>query len=377
MRSSQPVDGLFPYRSCRLLPLVYGRLQTARRVGLWLLLLGAFSSGPLAAQQAAAFNGQKTDGLDRQQPAALAVQQPDGLAGKVPASLAQLTAQRNAFDSTGRRWLVGAGTAGIYGGTLVVLDRAWYSNEARSSFHFFDDSREWQQIDKFGHAWTAYNAGKVNAAMWEWAGMGRKKAIVLGSLTSFAFLTGVETLDGFSSKWGWSWSDMAANALGTGILVSQELAWGEQRILYKFSFHGKSYSDPELRSRVNDLYGKSWSERMLKDYNAQTYWFSFNLRSFMRDSGLPPWLNVAAGYGANGMFGGFENKWTDGLVSHDRSDIPRTREFYIAPDIDFTKIPTRSRFLKTTFAVLNSFKCPAPALMLNSRGKLKGYLLYF
>lgn len=285
--------------------------------------------------------------------------------------------EAKSIDSTGRKWLVGAGTAAIYGGTLVTLDRAWYSNEERSSFHFFNDSREWQQIDKFGHAWTAYNAGKVNAAMWQWAGMPRKKAVILGSATSFAFLTGVEVLDGFSSKWGWSWSDIAANALGTGMLVTQELTWGEQRILYKFSFHQKSYQDPILSARVNDLYGTTGSERMLKDYNAQTYWFSFNLRSFKKDSRLPPWLNIAVGYGANGMYGGFENKWTVGTAAYDRTDIPRVREFYLAPDIDFTKIPTRSKFLKTTFAVLNSFKCPSPALMLDSRGRLKGYLLYF
>jgi hypothetical protein len=78
------------------------------------------------------------------------------------------------------------------------------------------------------------------------------------------------------------------------------------------------------------------------------------------------------------MFGGFENSWTDkngNLVT--RYDIPRKRQFYLAPDIDFTKIKTNSKFLRTTFALLNAFKCPAPALMLDSKGKLKGYALYF
>ena len=117
---------------------------------------------------------------------------------------------------------------------------------------------------------------------------------------------------------------------------------------------------------------------MLKDYNAQTYWLSFNLKSFLEDSNLPAWLNVSLGYGGDGMLGGFENSWEDEAGNKvTRFDIPRKRQFYLAPDIDFTKIKTRSRFLKTTFAVLNSFKCPAPALMLDSKGQLKAYAIYF
>ncbi|MET0635134.1 MAG: DUF2279 domain-containing protein [Chitinophagaceae bacterium] len=283
------------------------------------------------------------------------------------------------IDSNSRKWLVGGSTAAIYAGTLLVLDRSWYNKEDRSSFHTFNDSREWLQVDKFGHAWTAYTAGKVNAAMWQWAGLPRKQAVLLGGLTGAAFLTGVEFLDAYSSKWGWSWTDIGANVFGTGLFIGQELGWQEQRIQYKFSFHGNSYNDPQLQSRADDLYGAGWSERMLKDYNAQTYWLSFNLKSFVKGSSLPAWLNIAAGYGASGMFGGFENRWTSretGTVT-DRSEIPRNRQYYLSPDIDFTKIPTRSRFLKSAFFVLNSFKCPAPALMLDSRGKLKGYLLYF
>ena len=160
--------------------------------------------------------------------------------------------------------------------------------------------------------------------------------------------------------------------------MSQEFLWKEQRIQYKFSFHSKKYTDPQSQQRVDDLFGKPWYERMLKDYNAQTYWLSFNLKSFLKDSNLPAWLNVSLGYGGDGMLGGFENSWEDGAGNKiTRFDIPRKRQFYLAPDIDFTKIKTRSRFLKTTFAVLNSFKCPAPAFMLDNKGKLKAYAVYF
>src|SRR4030095_10700003 len=129
---------------------------------------------------------------------------------------------------------------------------------------------------------------------------------------------------------------MTANIVASGLFISQELLRKEQRIQYKFSFHHKDYGDSALNSRADDLFGDSWYERMLKDYNAQTYWFSANLRSFFPNSHLPRWLNVSFGYGADGMFGGFENVWVDGDPGSpvNRSDIPRVRQFYLAPDID-------------------------------------------
>ena len=268
--------------------------------------------------------------------------------------------------------------AGVYGGSLFILHRAWYKDEARTSFQVFNDSKEWLQVDKVGHAWTAYNTGRASTMLWKWAGLPHKKAVWVGGLSGFLYLTGIEFLDGHSEKWGWSWSDIGANLFGSGMFMGQEFLWNEQRIQFKFSFHRKSYGEPMLEQRADDLYGDGFYERMLKDYNAQTYWLSFNLKSFLPESSLPPWLNVSVGYGADGMFGGFKNEWKDGAGNEiARHDIARTRQFYLAPDIDFTKIKTKSRFLKTSFALLNAFKCPAPALMINSKGKLKAYAFYF
>lgn len=282
------------------------------------------------------------------------------------------------FNKKKRLAWVTAANAAFYTGSLIALNAAWYKGYPRTSFHTFDDSREWLQVDKVGHSWTAYTTGKYLSEMWEWAGLSRRKAVWVGGLSGAAYLTVIEFLDAYSAEWGWSWSDMGANVFGSTLFMGQEFLWNEQRIQFKFSFHHKSYSDPMLEQRAGSLFGKPWYERMLKDYNAQTYWFSANLHSFFKNSKLPSWLNVAVGYGADGMFGGFENSWTDkngNLVT--RYDIPRKRQFYLAPDIDFTKIKTNSKFLRTTFALLNAFKCPAPALMLDSKGKLKGYALYF
>lgn len=282
-------------------------------------------------------------------------------------------------EKKNRQWLIGSANVAGYGSSLIILSNTWYKKYPHSSFHTFNDDNEWLQVDKFGHGWTSYNTGRLSAGMWKWAGLSDKKATWIGGLSGAAYLTVIEFLDGHSAEWGWSWGDMTANIFGSGLFISQQLGWHEQRIQYKFSFRRKDYGEAQLEKRSDNLFGSSWYERMLKDYNAQTYWFSANLKSFFPKSNLPAWLNVAVGYGADGMFGGFENIWIDGDPGFpvNRTDIPRKRQFYLAPDIDFTKIKTNSKFLKTVFTALNAFKCPAPALMIDSKGKFKIYAIYF
>ena len=282
-------------------------------------------------------------------------------------------------QKTNRQIFIGAVNVVGYGGSLIILSNTWYKNYPHSSFHTFNDAGEWLQVDKFGHGWTAYNTGRLSAAMWRWSGLSQKQSAIIGGLSGAVYLTVIEFLDAHSEQWGWSWGDMAANLVGSGLFISQELLWKEQRIQYKFSFHHKDYGDSALNQRADDLFGNSWYERMLKDYNAQTYWFSANLKSFFKQSNLPKWLNVSVGYGADGMLAGFENKWVDddSGTPVDRTDIPRVRQFYLAPDIDFTKIKTNKKWLRTVLFCLNAFKCPAPTLMIDSKGKFKAYALYF
>ena len=260
--------------------------------------------------------------------------------------------------------LVTAGNIIGYGSTLIGFYGAWYKNYPQTNFHSFNDSREWLQVDKLGHLYGAYVGGSASMEMWRWTGIGRKKRIWLGGLSGVAYQTVIETLDGFSKGWGWSWSDMGANVLGSGLVIGQELAWDEQRIRIKFSVHRRSYGDAELNQRANSLYGKGSAERFIKDYNAQTYWASVNLRSFFPKSRLPRWLNVAVGYGAEGMFGAEANVGTaeNGNITFNRPDIKRYRQWFIAPDIDLTKIPTKKKGVRLLLGVLNAFKFPAPSL---------------
>lgn len=268
------------------------------------------------------------------------------------------------------KMLTGAVMLAGYGGSFIWLNQAWYKQYPRSPFHTFNDGGEWQQVDKVGHAWTAYNTSRITTAMWRWAGMDQRTSVIVGTGISAAYMLSIEYLDGRSAEWGWSWPDAGADFLGAALFAGQEFGWREQRIMLKFSSTPVKYHPASLEQRSDQLFGKSLPERILKDYNAQKYWLSFNLASmFGRRS--PPWLNLAIGYGAEGMFGGYENLERDktGMIVFDRRDIKRYRQWYISPDIDLSRIKTKSRFLHTVLSTLN-IKVPAPVLEF-SKGRVK------
>lgn len=281
------------------------------------------------------------------------------------------------IDKKKIRWVT-IGHVGAYAGSLTGLSVMWYSKQPQTGFHFYDDNAEWLQVDKVGHLYSAYQISRASNALWQWAGMPRKKSIWIAGLSGLAFQSIIEVLDGFSAEYGFSWGDYTANVLGAGAFVSQELGWREQRLRLKFSAHPHRYPTAALQQRADDLYGKSFQERLLKDYNHQTYWLSADVHSLFKIDGWPKWLNLAAGYGAGGMFGGMQNIATDdmGNITFDRRDIRRYRQWYLSPDIDFTQIKTHSKFLKTFFFMLDAVKFPAPTLEL-SKGKLKGHFIYF
>ncbi|WP_155087166.1 DUF2279 domain-containing protein [Winogradskyella ouciana] len=248
---------------------------------------------------------------------------------------------------------------------LIGLDQLWYADYPRSSFKTINDSGEWLQMDKFGHVFSSYQLGRIGANTLNWAGISKKDQLLFGSTLGLGFLTAVEVMDGFSEEWGFSWTDMAANVTGTGLYIGQELLWKEQRILLKYSFHRTDFAKQRPDKLGNGLF-----EEFLKDYNGQTYWLSANLNSFFKTDYIPNWLNLAFGYGADGMLTGEPN---DPLFLNQN----RTRQYYLSLDIDLTRIKTNSNVLKTIFDVFNVIKVPFPAIELNSEGRLKMHYFYF
>ncbi|RYH74826.1 DUF2279 domain-containing protein [Flavobacteriaceae bacterium 144Ye] len=266
-----------------------------------------------------------------------------------------------------RRNAVVIAESSLAGLTLIGLDRLWYADYPRSKFHTLNDNNEWLQMDKLGHVFTSYQLGRVGANVLNWSGVRKKDQLIYGSTLGFTFLTAVEVMDGFSEEWGFSWGDMIANAAGTGLYVGQELLWQEQRIVLKYSFHQTKYA-----AQRPDKLGDGFFEEFLKDYNGQTYWLSANVHSFFKNSNFPKWLNVAIGYGGDGMLSVENETVNNSMISQNR-----IRQFYLSLDVDLSRIKTNSRFLRTIFDVFNVIKVPFPALEFTDKNGIKLHGIYF
>lgn len=264
-----------------------------------------------------------------------------------------------------RRNVLAITEASIAAITLIGLDQLWYADFERSSFQTNNDNSDWLQIDKYGHVFSSYQLGRLGANALNWAGVSKKDQLIYGATLGLGFLTAVEIFDGFSAEWGFSWGDMLANASGTGLYVGQELLWKEQRISLKYSFNRTEFA------RQNpSLLGNGLSEEFLKDYNGQTYWLSFNINSFLKTKFLPDWLNLATGFGGEGLLSGS----TDSELFPNQNPY---RQYYLSFDIDLTRIKTNSHFLKSLFDVFNTIKVPMPTLEYNGKNGLRLHYIYF
>ncbi len=253
--------------------------------------------------------------------------------------------------------------AAAYTGSMIVLGESWYKNQERESFHFFNDAAEWKQMDKVGHTFATWQVSAHGASLLRNCGVDRLRSARIASIASFAMISSIEVYDGFASGYGASWSDLGANAVGALGYFIQESVWGELRITPKYSFHFTS-----LAAVRPALLGDG-IEEILKDYNGQTQWLSFDIKKFAKNSRWPAWLNVAGGYGAENM-----------ISARDASNIELGydpyRQYYLSLDVNWKAIPARSRFLKTVFTIVDMVKFPAPAFEVSRKG-MRVHAIYF
>ena len=234
-----------------------------------------------------------------------------------------------------------------YTGSIFGLQQVWYKDSYQKDFHFFNDGRNWLQMDKAGHFYTSYHLARELSGLYKWSGVSKNKANIIGSSIGFSYLACLELMDGFSKDWGFSIWDLSANFGGTAVYVGQDILFSKQIFLPKFSFHTTKYA--ALRP---EILGKSFAEQLLKDYNGQTYWLSFSPRNFGQNQ-FPKWLCLSLGYSADAKIVGSSEIY---------QNYTARREYLFSMDIDFTQIKVQRPFLKMLFKQINTLKIPFPAL---------------
>jgi hypothetical protein len=249
---------------------------------------------------------------------------------------------------------------GLYAISVVALYFFWYKKSKLSPFHWFDDIGEWNQMDKAGHIFGGYFQTMWGYELLRYCGLSNNKAALIGAILGTSIQSSIEGMDGFSSKYGASRSDLGANLIGALIAASQYWMWEEQRIMLKYSYDGESYPKGELGERASELFGDTVLDKGLKDYNHMTLWASVNPSKFFPGM-YPKWLNYSVGYSADNLYGGFENKWIDKDGNkHDRTDLPRLRIINFSLDADLPQLSNGNKVELAVFKMLNIFKVPFP-----------------
>lgn len=291
------------------------------------------------------------------------------LSPTLPSNAQEISGEKR--DSINRKRLIttiGIET-GVFVGGITYLNYVWYKDHDRVPFHFYNDSKGWMQMDKWGHAYSSYWVSYYGYHALRSSGVPKNKSLIYGGSLGFIFLLPIEILDGMYDGYGFSWSDIATNTLGAGLMTFQEAFFDKQIVLMKFSYYPSVYPD------YHSYLGESELESFFVDYNAHTYWLSANLAKITGSKKIPPWINIAFGYSANGMIYEFDNPtWYQGEPF---PELERYRQFIFSLDVDFTRIPTKRKWIKGVFTALNMIKVPFPALEYNKVDGVKFRYLYF
>ena len=260
-----------------------------------------------------------------------------------------------------------------YAASMIGLASVWYSNQESTIFQLFNDGKDWLQMDKVGHVYTAYWMQNRAFTMYNWSGMNKNRALLWSSVFSTLFMTTFEIMDGFSPFYGFSFADVGSNMLGIGLFTSQQILFDEQIANLKFSYSHSPYA----RYRPEVL-GSTGAERFLKDYNGQTYWLNVSLGKITPEQWkIPDWLCLSFGYSISEKL----KSDVEYFEFYDSNNSPITfnsyRRFLLSFDIDLSRLPIKKPWLKMLLGNFNTIKIPLPTVEWSSRNAPRFYGLYF
>ena len=251
---------------------------------------------------------------------------------------------------TKKRVIISSSIIGLgYASSLIALYDVWYAEFPKSKFHFYNDGSNWMQMDKFGHGFSGYLLSQKAGDLYRWSGV-KKSYPWIGFGIGMSYLGALEFMDAYNQGWGFSTYDVLANFSGGALYLSQELIFKKQLVLPKFSFFPSKYA-----AYRPEVLGKNFPEQLLKDYNGQTYWFSFPIGGFAPSVKKMNWLCLSLGYSVDQKLVGDQDAYLDFRAS---------RQFLVSLDIDLTRLPIKNPTLKKVLSQLNMIKIPFSALMI-------------
>ncbi|MGQ9863859.1 MAG: DUF2279 domain-containing protein [Bacteroidia bacterium] len=243
-------------------------------------------------------------------------------------------------DSLSRKKLF-YGTVAAYAATYSGLALSWYDWKQVQGWRFFDDGAQWKQMDKLGHAWSAYQLARVYYELCRQAAYTDKQATRRALWVSASFQNSIELWDGFFPSYGASVWDIVANTAGISLWYLDKKI-PAVNIELRFSFWPSPYA-----AQRPELLGRGISQ-ILKDYNGQTYWLTLSRNPFP--------IALSLGYRASGLLGGY------GKIPWEMLRAREKRHYYLSFDVNWRCFTPKKRFWRYVLFCLEALKLPAPAL---------------
>jgi hypothetical protein len=225
-------------------------------------------------------------------------------------------------------------------GMHIYYSQTWWKNRAHY-FKFDEDPYYARNVDKLSHVYTANLISTSSSILFGWTGLNQTLSIALGATTAIAYETYIEINDGFSPDWGFDWGDMAGNFIGALYPVAQHFVKPLQTVNIKWSFK-PAWLEKKLRNYPD----------LLDDYTSMKFWITFNpydLLSKKIQKYYPSFLGLGLGV-------------TLQNASHVTGTSNAFRDFYLAFDIDITKLPGNTDFLIALKKILNFYHIPTPGV---------------
>jgi hypothetical protein len=164
-----------------------------------------------------------------------------------------------------------------FGGGFKTTNEGWFGTGTDSG-----------GADKLGHMFSNYASVRLLTPLFTSTGNSREEAIRLAGWTTIGIFTGIEVLDGYSRKWGFSPQDALMNVAGTALGVFLE---SHPDVDDKFDFR---FAYRRSRGSGFDPFG---------DYSGQRYLLVLKADGFETTRRIPAlrYLELSVGYQARGF----------------------------------------------------------------------------
>ncbi len=227
----------------------------------------------------------------------------------------------------------------------------------QAEFKVIEDGQYALYADKAGHIFGGYYLSYLYTDFLASTGINWELSNILGAAVGLTYQTYIEILDGYGENFGFSPSDMYANAFGAGFFLAKHYVPYLQNFTPKFTYfpadwHGENKRRPHFA--------------FIDDYSSHTLWMSMNVHNMLPEDYSkywPKWLQLSVGYAVRNLCDPFDPSFDCSNSYNVNSLVNGDRKVILALDYNLPELlPEMGPPFDWIIQSLNYIKWPAPAI---------------